>query len=369
MPDIIYTPSLFVGAFNQVAEASFGSVILEGEIANFKISKNRWVYFDLKDESASLRCFGAVYMLPGPLQDGLSVRLRGQPRLHAQFGFSINLQAIVPVGEGSLRKAAQLLFEMLQKEGLFAAERKRTLPTAPETIALITSAESAAFADFIKILNERWGGVQVSLLDVQVQGESAPAQIEAAINYFNRHGADEEVLVITRGGGSADDLAAFSDERVVRAIAASRIPTLVAIGHEVDESLAELAADARASTPSNAAQILVPDKQHVRVQLQLLAENLDNKITQQIFDLRREAGLAANDTDHLILEILENYRRQMSQSSRLLDVLDPRAALLRGYALVRDGNRQLIRSAGQVGAGQDITISWHDGTIHAKAGK
>src|SRR5581483_12363015 len=154
--EIIFTPADFIAALNQTLEFAYPSVVIEGELSNFRVSKNRWVYFDLKDELASVPLFGTVYSLPGPLEDGLTIRVVGMPRMHPRFGFSVNFQSILPVGEGSLKKAADLLLQKLSAEGLFEPERKRPLPQIPETIGLVTAAGSAAAADFEKILNERW---------------------------------------------------------------------------------------------------------------------------------------------------------------------------------------------------------------------
>jgi exodeoxyribonuclease VII large subunit len=216
--ELIFSPAEFVAVLNQTLEYAYPLVAIEGEISSFKVSKNRWVYFDLKDEEASVRFFGTVYSLPGPLEDGMTVRVIGSPRLHARFGFSVNFQSILPVGQGELKKAADLLFKKLEAEGLFAPERKRLLPYLPKKIALITASDSAAAADFSKILNERWGGVEILLADVYVQGEQAPMQIVQAVEHLNQLSEVPEVLVITRGGGSAEDLSAFNDERVVRAV-------------------------------------------------------------------------------------------------------------------------------------------------------
>lgn len=364
-PDIVFTPTDFVASLNQTLEYAYSSVIVEGEIANFKVSKNRWVYFDIKDEQASIRCFGTIYQLPGPLEDGLRVRLRATPKMHLQFGFSLNLQAIVPVGEGSLKKAADLLYKKLHAEGLFEPDKKRSLPEVPARVGLITSAESAAYADFIKILADKWGGLRIDLADVQVQGEAAAGQIVAAIEYFNQHQAGQEVLVIIRGGGSADDLAVFSDERVVRAIAASRIPTLVAIGHETDESLAELAADRRASTPSNAAQILVPDRQNTIVQLKqsrlYLADNMQNFLIEQV-------KLTRDDRQRLtqaINQFLKDQRAELRHWQRVITALSPSAALARGYALVRDAQGKLVVSTKTLAPDQALSVQFSDGTIQA----
>src|SRR6185437_3850407 len=186
MEELILSPSEFAALLNQTLEIAFPLVTIEGELSDFRVSKNRWVYFDLKDEQASIKFFGTVYSLPGPLEDGLVVRAVGSPRLHRRYGFSVNLQSLRPVGEGSLRKAADLLRAKLATEGLFAPGRKRPLPMIPRQIGLVTAAKSAAAADFMKILNERWGGVEVLLADSLVQGPQAPGQLVTAIEHFNK---------------------------------------------------------------------------------------------------------------------------------------------------------------------------------------
>jgi exodeoxyribonuclease VII large subunit len=367
MLEIIFSPTDFVAVVNQTLEYAYPRVIIEGELANFKISKNRWVYFDLKDEAASVSFFGTIYQLPGPLEDGLMVRAIGVPRLHPRFGFSVTLESLVPVGQGALKKAADLLLQKLDKEGLFDPKRKRPLPLAPQKIGLITAAKSAAYSDFIKILNERWGGVEVLFADVYVQGDKAPLQLVNAIEYFNQS-KHPEVLVITRGGGGAEDLAAFNDERVVRAIAASRAPTLVAIGHEVDISLAELAADMRASTPSNAAQILVPDRQH---ELILLAQKRDGleKLLEQEFTQQAQQ---LKDSNVAIQSSLEQLFRGESEKlvnyHRLISLFDPQAALRRGYAIVTK-EQTYIHSARQVSVKDELNVRLSDGTIQTEVTK
>ncbi len=360
----IFVVSDFVGVFNQTLEFAYPSVIVEGEISNFRVSKNRWVYFDLKDEQASVRCFGTIYMLPGPLEDGLMVQVRAAPRLHSQFGFSLNLQTIQPVGEGSLKRAAALLEAKLKQEGLFDPNRKRPLPFPPRRIGLITSVESAAFHDFTQILSERWGGVEVLLYDVQVQGEAAPGQIITALDYFNTHEEPVEVLVITRGGGSADDLGAFSTEQVTRAIAASRIPTLVAIGHEIDLSLAELAADQRASTPSNAAQLLVPDKQQTLASLRAVRAQLDGALTSILKLQRQQLTQDRQQLEQLWLHRLTQARQQLETRQQLLEALNPVNVLSRGYAIVRKQGK-VVRSTGVVKLGDRIDIELKNGSIGA----
>jgi exodeoxyribonuclease VII large subunit len=362
--DLVFSPSEFVAALNQAIEFSLPVVVVEGEITDFRISKNQWVYFNLQDEEASVKFFGTVYMLPGPLEDGMVVRVVGMPKLHPRFGFSITYQSIQPVGEGSIKKAADLLFKKLEKEGLFLAERKRPLPQMPENIGLITASTSAAAADFEKILNERWGGMEVQLHDVLVQGERAPDQIVKAIENFNTHSTKAEILVITRGGGSIEDLAAFSDERVVRAVAASRIPTLVAIGHEVDVSLAELAADQRASTPSNAVQILVPDKTQLMANLRAVKINIYNQTLSISNTYLTEVINQKTWLDKHVKDIFAKESDRLSSLKQIIKIFDPKEALKRGYALIEKDDIHL-KSVKKLSVGDNLKIRLSDGTIQA----
>ena len=388
MQDLVLTPTDFVAVFNQTLEFAYPLVSIEGELSNFRVSKGRWVYFNLKDADASVPFFGTVNMLPGPLQDGLMVLAVGAPRLHPRFGFTLNLQSLVPVGEGALKKAAELLRAKLMAEGLFAPERKRFLPPVPQRIGLITAGNSAAYHDFIKILDERWGGVEILFVDVNVQGEQAPFQIVEAIDILNKHAPPQslggvvgnriaerhafaaglsnlpEVIVITRGGGSADDLAAFDDERVVRAVAASRVPTLAAVGHEVDISLAELAADVRASTPTNAAQILVPDRAHELANLGVSRQSLKRALAttydaaiMQLVDYQQSLTAQITNTLNAEAERLQNLRR-------LITLFDPKAALKRGYAIIQKAGKN-VSSVKKIKVGDRLGLQLQDGTIGA----
>jgi exodeoxyribonuclease VII large subunit len=366
--DITFSVSDFVAVLNQTMEYAYPSVTIVGELANFRISKNKWVYFDLKDDYSSVKFFGTVYQLPGPLEDGLMVQVRGMPRLHNQFGFSVTTQSIRPVGEGSLKKAAALLEAKLTKEGLFDQSRKRPLPFPPKQIGLIASGESAAYHDFMKIINARWSGVDIQHIDVRVQGEIAPAQIIAAIEHFNTFASPVDVLVLTRGGGSPEDLAAFSTEQVTRAVAASRIPTLVAIGHEVDVSLAELAADQRASTPSNAAELLVPDKKDEQYRLSTTTAQLGLLLTAQLTDKQHELRGKQDELTVQMSRLLEYFKMRQRNTAQLLEAMSPHAALKRGYAVVRSG-AVVVRSVKQASVGQEIEIVLSDGMLQASIKK
>jgi len=362
--DLIFGVSDFVVYLNQTLELAYPYVTIEGELSNLRVSKNRWVYFDLKDADSSVKFFGTVYSLPGPLEDGMVVRVSGNPRLHQLYGFSVSVQTITPVGEGALRRAANLLEAKLAAEGLFAPERKRLLPYPPRRIALLTAAGSAAYADFIKILNARWRGVAVDHYDVQVQGEPAVGQIVAAIAAANAQAEVPDVLVLTRGGGSADDLAAFSTEQVTRAVATSRVPTLVAIGHEVDISLAEVAADQRASTPSNAAELLTPDRAVVLRQLAEARADLGEVLMRAVTQRQDWLAQQQAELDRGLRGAYQTATFRLQTARQLLEAYNPTAALQRGYALVHSGDA-IVKRVAQLQVGDTVKITLSDGTATA----
>jgi exodeoxyribonuclease VII large subunit len=363
--EVSFSVSEFVGVFNQTLDYAYPSVNVVGELANFRVSKNRWVYFDLKDENSSVKFFGTVYKLPGPLEDGMILKVSGQPRLHNLYGFSVNVLSIVPSGEGSLLKAATLLESKLAKEGLFDPVRKRSLAYPPRTIGLITSDQSAAYADFRKIINARWQGINIDLINVQVQGIAAPSQIILALEHFNASAKSYDVLVLIRGGGSADDLAAFSTEQVTRAVAASRIPTLVAIGHEVDISLAEMAADQRASTPSNAAELLVPDKNAVNKEIRAFKPQLNQLLSYRLDQKKGDLTRFKMEIDLILSRLVESSRSNLTVQNKLLEAYNPTAVLKRGYSIIRSSGR-VVKDAGQVKSKDIISVQLVNGKFEAE---
>ena len=362
--DINLSVSEFVDLVNQSLSYSFQGISVTGELANMRVSKNRWLYFDLKDQSSTVKFFGTIYNLPGPLEDGMIIKVKGMPKLHNLYGFSVTVQKISLAGEGSIKRAAELLKAQLQKEGLFDPARKRPLPYPPQTIGLVASKQSAAYADFVKIMNARWGGVEMQLIDVQVQGESAPSLVVGAIEQFNAAAVVPDVLVVIRGGGSAEDLAAFNTEQVTRAVSASRVPTIVAIGHETDISLAELAADKRASTPSNAAELLVPDKSHVLQNLHKSSIFLDNLISRQIDLTKTELIQVAEFFDQTISTKLDTLKNLNKSRSDLLQALSPSSIIERGYAIVRSGG-SVVSSIADLKTSDIIDINLSDGNAEA----
>ena len=351
-----FTVSSFLASLNQTLEYAYPSIEIEGEVASFKVNQGKFVFFDLKDDGGSVGCFMTLWQLRVPVEDGMKVVVRATAKVTPWGKFSLTVQSIRPSGEGSLKKSFELLKAKLDQEGLFALERKRTLPYPPKHIGEISSTQAAGYADFIKILNDRWGGVQVDVAHVHVQGEAAPDQMIRAIKYFNEQEALPEVLVIIRGGGSADDLAAFNDELLVREIAASRIPTLVGVGHEVDESLADLAADVRASTPSNAAQIIVPDRRDVGMTVDGLIRRIMARSLDSIASLQNDVTTIL-DQAHAVLGMrLDALEATLDRYRHVLAAYNPDTVLSKGYALIR----------GEIRTGSVITIETKQYEIEAE---
>jgi len=349
-----------VAVLNQTLEYALPNMRIVGELASFKIAKNQWVYADIKDDYAKLRLFGTIYNLPGPLEDGMTVEVVARPQIHPQYNFSLNIISIRPVGEGHIKKAADLLKAKLDKEGLFDPSRKRLIPHPPARIGLIASVQSAAYADFIKIMDERWSGVNVEVYDAHVQGEKAEDDIVRGLKYFNER-LDVDVVVLTRGGGSADDLAVFSVEQVVREVSASRVPTCVAVGHEVDTSLAELAADMRASTPSNAAELLFPDKEDMRERIRQNKFILDNLLTRRLEGEEIRIARARTDLAGMVEEVLARSKESVEQSKKILEMAHPKTAMKRGFVLVQAANGKLVSSVGQLQVDDNISMTLADG--------
>ncbi len=386
-----------VDLINETLSFAYPNIVVEGEISSFKINQGKYVFFDLKDDTNVVNCFMMVYALKLPLEDGMKVVLSGTPKLGRFSKFSLTVKSYEVAGEGHLRRAMELLKAKLTAEGLFDPGRKRSLPKFPQTIGLITSGTSAAYADFCKILAQRWGGLRLQLADVTVQGQTAPDQIVAAIETFNQMPQPPDVLVIIRGGGSLEDLMAFSTEPVARAVAASRTPTIVGVGHEIDVSLADYAADVRAATPTDAARIVVPDRREIWTQVEALSgrihsclqtvantcrHQLDQALVQieQYLNLPRQRVQTAElrlwhhlerlrhqhqtmVTQINVLErrlgtvnrIIGDNRRQLNHNLQLLAGYNPNAVLKRGYAIVRHHGAIVTRSS-NLKTGDEIMI-------------
>ena len=356
-PERPYTVSELIDHCNFALDRELGSVLVEGEVASFKINQGKWVFFDLKDADgvSTLSCFLPLSSLGVALSDGLKVRLRARPSLTKKGRFSLTVRSILPVGEGSIKKTFELLKRKLTAEGLFDPARKRPLPTPLSRLGVISSTAAAGYRDFLKILDNRWGGLQLFTVNTQVQGLSAADQIIAALNSLNQR-SDLDAIVIIRGGGSADDLAVFNDERLVRAIAASRLPVVTGIGHEVDETLADLAADLRASTPSNAAERLTPDRQAVRQQITRALAYLPERILTAIDQARRTTDQSLLSAQQAITSQLTLLSQRLADLRRLLASLNPEQVLRQGYAIL----------SGKLSPGTELTITTYQKILTAE---
>lgn len=388
----VLSVSQFLTYINETFKAIWDPqmVALEGEVTGFRVSQGQWVNFDLKDEAGLVPVFMVLAKVDVPIQDGMRVRLFGCPRVYPKYGkFSFQADRVELVGEGTLQLALALLKKKLEAEGMFELTRKRTLPRFPKKIALIASRESAAYGDFIRILHERWRGLEIDLYHVHVQGEQAPVEIVRAIEWANRLVRDEEAsydaLVLTRGGGSLEELMAFNDERVVRALFASRIPTLVGIGHERDITFAEEVADVRGSTPTDCARRLVPDRADILYEIATVQEGIgealqtridrcaqrisdtmlsvDRWVTQVSHRAGRAMELVETQVDHWFQVLSE----RTASLERVLRSLDPHSVIRRGYAIVRDGSGTPLTSVDRLGIEQPFVLELRDGAVHATA--
>lgn len=365
----------FASIINDTLEMNYEAVEITGEVASFKVNQGKWVFFDLKDEESSVPCFMTLWALRQPLEDGMKVVIRGTPKLTKWGKFSVTVSAVRPVGEGSLRKAFEMLKKKLAAEGLFDPAKKRGIPEDLTRLGVISSVQAAGYADFVKIINARWGGMKVFTAHTQVQGMDAPDQIMRALAYFNER-SDVQMVAILRGGGSADDLSCFNDEKLVRMVAASRLPVICGIGHEVDESLCDLACDVRASTPSNAAEMLTPDRKVVKAALKGNMRQVANKILEEVDDsenANREKvgkisqGILAKYIEPKLLgvqkimtEVLKNIKREfdlkenyVKQKIVMLSGLNPEVVLRQGYAIL----------AGKVSPGNVVKITTYESEI------
>ena len=358
MEEVKFSVSEFLSAVNQTLEYAYSSVVIEGEVSGFKVNQGKWVFFDLKDEESSISCFMPLFQLRIPLEDGMKIVVRGEPKITKWGKFSLTVRQMMPVGEGNIKKAFELLKKKLEKEGLFDPARKRPIPEDLHKIGVISSTQAAGYADFCKIINARWGGLEILTAHTQVQGMNASDQIIRALKYFNER-AEVDIIAIIRGGGSADDLAVFNDENLVRAIASSRIPVITGIGHEVDESLADLASDIRASTPSNVAEMLTPDRQAEISRIKSGIMRLSNKIVQEITGVDRDSKSRISEMGRFVKQKIETTENEISGKVKILESLNPDATLKRGYAIV----------SGELTEGNVVKITTFEKEVEAEINK
>lgn len=364
---------------------------VRGEISNYKMYPSGHHYFTLKDEGGALKCVmfkGNAMRLRFRPENGMKVIAMGRITVYPRDGaYQLYCSGLVLDGVGDLHAAFEQLKVKLASQGLFDPSHKKPIPRYPGVIGIITSAAGAAVHDMLRILRKRYPLSKVLLLPVRVQGVEAPAEIAAAIGYANHHRL-ADLLIVGRGGGSIEDLWAFNDERVAWAIYRSQIPVISAVGHEPDVTIADFVADLRAATPSNAAELAVPDQDALRQNLDAVSANIANVLQRQLKNARKQLSILAQSPsltspDQYInqrrktLELLKNRSytaqlRNINQSKQRfiaatakLDAMSPLKVLTRGYAMVQTVDHQIVRSVGQVNTGDDICVKVSDGNISA----
>jgi len=342
-----------------------GTVTVEGEISELKISQSKWIFLTIKDTSASLSVFAVLYQITNvnSLSEGMLVKVTGVPRLYQKTGrFSLFAESIIPSGEGALNQALLKLKARLAKEGLFASERKRPLPLFPSRIVLLTAPGSQAEADFLKVLKSRQGGLTIYRCPVQVQGSEAVGSILAALDLLEKQLGRVDAVILVRGGGSLEDLAAFNDERIVRRLFTLRSPVIVGVGHEKDWSLCDLVADVRASTPSNAAELLVRSRSEINYQIDSLLNVVGERLQTRLAKQKQFLNYFFN----LLALKLEGYHQRLDSHLRTLANLDYQKVLKRGYSLTLDRKGKVLTGIDQVNLDETIITKFYLGRLTSR---
>lgn len=392
--DFVWSVSALTGYIRQVFEMDYRlqDVWLAGEVSNFTRAASGHVYFTLKDESAQIRCVmwrSTVARQPYLPAHGDAILAHGAIGLYEAGGqYQLYVDAFRPLGRGDLHLEFERLKALLAAEGLFDLERKRPIPPYPRRLGLITSPNAAALRDVLHVLSRRYPLAEIILAPAAVQGDEAPPQLCAALEALNQLDGLDAILMV-RGGGSLEELWAFNDERVARAIAASRYPVITGVGHETDFTIADFVADLRAPTPSAAAELAVPDREELQAQVQMLSERLALAFQGLIQEQRWQVEARAQALRHLSpLAHLLNLRQRLDDlneraaaqmqhalalrrerlrgATMALSGLSPQATLERGYAIVRQVERdEVVRDAGQVAPGDRLEVQVRRGRFEA----
>ncbi|MEM6656287.1 MAG: exodeoxyribonuclease VII large subunit [Planctomycetota bacterium] len=375
-----------------LVEESFPDVWVAGEVSNLSRPSSGHCYLTLKDDRAQLRAVvwrGTAQRLRFQLTEGMEIVCHGRMDLYGPRGaYQLVIDQAEPQGVGALELAFRQLKEKLAAEGLFDAERKRPLPRFPRRVGVVTSPTGAAIRDFLEVLRRRWPATEVLVLPVRVQGDGAAGEVAAAVEQSNRLQPALDVLVVTRGGGSMEDLWAFNEAPAVRAIAASRVPTVSAVGHEIDVTLADLAADLRAATPTEAAERVAPSAAEMSARLRTLDDRARQAAWRALRDGRqaidRLAAARPLARPHAMLDdcvrrldeleaaaarsirsACQQHRQRLATLAGKLETLSPVAVLSRGYSLVTNAAGETIRSSDHVAAGDQVRLRFADGGADA----
>ena len=387
----VYTVAELTSRIRQSINSQFRDVLVEGEISNFKLYPSGHLYFTLKDNLATIKAvvFNFVGKYPeGALKDGTAVICKGRVDVYEKRGEYRLLADVIEVrGVGLLQLKFQMLKEKLLKEGIFAPERKKPLPFLPERIGIVTSPAGAAIQDMLKIIFGKFDNMNVLICPVKVQGDEACHEIAEAIKYLNET-AEVDVIIVGRGGGSLEDLAPFNEEVVARAIFASEIPVISAVGHEIDFTICDFAADVRAPTPTAAADLVVKDKKDLAAFLsdtdtrleqgmRKLLERAKLQLFQRIVGLKEQKDFMLNyrmyvdelasNLVHGFLSYFKDKKAEVESFAQRLTDLNPENILKRGYSItVKTGTNEVVTDQNQVVAEESLTIKLHKGELGVK---
>ena len=389
----VYTVSELSQGIKYLLETSFREVWVEGELSGLKVSSLGHTYFDLKDANSNIsgvlfRGFGAN--LKFDLQNGLLARVRGNITTYdKQSKYQLMAKEIVPAGIGPLQLAFEQLKKKLQSEGLFDQARKRPIPALPQKIAVVTSPTGAAIRDILSILKRRYANMHIIVAPVKVQGQGSKEEIAQAIKDLNEGFPDIDVMLVGRGGGSMEDLWAFNEEIVARAIAGSRIPVISCVGHETDFTIADFVADMRAPTPSAAAELVVKSKVELAANiaglerrllqsLRIYYENLQGKFYRLIKSrpmlnplvlLERPTRRLDDSVEGLFIATKDRLRRageKLNLQTQKLTALSPLFPLRKGYAIVKDAHGKAVKTAAALSAGDRLSLQFAEGKAEAE---
>ncbi|MEP7002700.1 MAG: exodeoxyribonuclease VII large subunit [bacterium] len=353
-----------------VVEGAFIPIWVRGEVTDFKAHRNGHWYFGLRDLASQLRC--VVWSrdqlgMPAAPDDGMQITALGQLGVYAARGeMQFTIKRMEAEGDGLWRKAFEATRAKLDADGLFAPGRKRALPRHPQCIAIVTSGSGAALRDVIAVLRRRAPGVELVVVHAAVQGENAPRELVRALRRVARWGG-AELVIIARGGGSLEDLWAFNHERVVRAVAACPVPTISAVGHEVDISLCDLVADFRAATPSAAAESAVTSRVEVQLAMHTLRRRLLHAVEERLYVPKARAANAAHSLAAATTDHLRSRGERLGALSGRLHALSPLATLERGYAVAHDASGRTLASVTDFAEGLAFTLRLRDGDVSAVA--
>jgi exodeoxyribonuclease VII large subunit len=363
------TISLLTQTAKAVVEGAFSPLWIRGEVSDFKAHRNGHWYFSLRDETSQMRC--VVWSrdqrgIPASPDEGMQVSAFGQLTVYAARGeMQFTARKIEAVGDGLWRKAFERTRARLEADGLLAIERKRAIPRYPRRIAVITSPTGAALHDIVAVIKRRAPGVEIVVLPAAVQGETAPGELIAALDRLARWGA-ADVLIIGRGGGAREDLWAFNDEHVARALAACPIPTISAVGHEVDVTICDLVADLRSPTPSAAAETAVRAVSELATEVRLLGARLRRAVESRLELATLRAQRAGRTLAILGARGVERRLAHTRTLAGRLNALSPLATLERGYAVALDASGRALSSVGQLPPGTAFDLAVRDGRVASR---